>query len=288
MSVNALANNVRTIAQYVLIAALMIISTYSSAQSTEEAKAEAEADLLLEQQDYAGAEKKYTQILTKSKGVSTNPQLFYKRAYAYFGLEQFNNALKDLNLYLEKNPSDLQAKLLRANVYLGQGDADNALNDIDALILVNPNPELLRWRVSVAMEAGKFKIAQQDILTLLNQEQSPELEAYLGLTYYYQDKQDSAMFIFNSVIKKYPEYVQSYLYAGSLCLEAGEYDLALEYINKGLRLEPGNETLLFYKGATLVEKPERVNEGCRCLMKAFTAGFDDAADYLKEYCYGVE
>ena len=29
-------------------------------------------------------------------------------------------------------------------------------------------------------------------------------------------------------------------------------------------------------------------EGCSCLTKAFAAGEDDAAGYLKEYCYGVE
>jgi hypothetical protein len=80
--------------------------------------------------------------------------------------------------------------------------------------------------------------------------------------------------------------VQTYLYAASLCIDREAYSWALDYINKGLQQDPLNTTLIFYKGYALVES-EKVTEGCRYLTRAFHAGFDDAADYLKEYCYGV-
>src|SRR6186713_2422940 len=126
MSVNALANNTKNIARYVLMAVLTVMSTCLYAQSNDVTKEEAEADSLLELQDYVGAEKRYTHILTKSKNTSTNPQLFYKRAYAYFGLEQFQPALKDINIYLKQNSTDSQAKLLRANIYQSLGEIDHA------------------------------------------------------------------------------------------------------------------------------------------------------------------
>lgn len=260
---------------------------FSGAQPIDAAKIEAQADTLLSQQDFFNAEKKYTQLLAL-KSASGNPALFYKRAYAYYGLQKFDKALTDINKYLSINKNDAQAKILRAYIYQERGEFELQLADINDLIAINNNPELLRWRASVALEAGKYTIAQKDIEALLKIESSAELESYLGLAYYYQEKQDSALLVFNEVIKNNPEFIQAYLYAGSLCLEAGESDLGLEYINKGLRVAPSNEMLLFYKGTALVEKTESLDQGCRCLLKAFNAGVDDAADYLKEYCYGVD
>lgn len=260
---------------------------FSGAQSIDAAKLEAQADTLLSQQDFFNAEKKYTQLISL-KSASGNPGLYYKRAYAYYGLEQFDKALTDINKHLSLNKDNAEAKILRAYIYQERGEVELQLADINDLIAINPNPELLRWRASVALEAGKYAIAQKDIEALLKVESTAELESYLGLAYYYQEKQDSALLIFNEVIRKNPEFIQAYLYAGSLCLEAGEPDLGLGYINKGLKVAPSNEMLLFYKGTVLVEKTESLNQGCRCLLKAFNAGVDDAADYLKEYCYGVE
>jgi tetratricopeptide (TPR) repeat protein len=214
--------------------------------------------------------------------------VYYKRAYAYFNLEKYDNALQDINSYLKKNQTDLQAVLLRANVYVQRSQWANAIGDINTLMAANPNPELLRWRASVALQGGEYHRAQRDIEELLLHEEDAELQSYLGLCYYYQNKQDSALQVFNTVIQKHPQLIETYIYAGSLCLEAGEYEQALFYINKGLAVSPTNETLLYYKGAALVENPKTVDEGCRCLMKAFTSGMDDAAEYLKEYCFGTE
>ena len=89
--------------------------------------------------------------------------------------------------------------------------------------------------------------------------------------------------IFDEVIAEDPNHIQTYLYAASLCLDEDAYELALNYVEKGLQKEPTNNTLLFYKGIALVETDRR-SEGCRCLTKAFNAGIDDAGEYLKEYC----
>jgi len=81
-------------------------------------------------------------------------------------------------------------------------------------------------------------------------------------------------------------YSPSYLYAGTFCLQEKKFDLALKYLELGLRIDPTNHSALFYKGVSLIEL-KRTDEGCSCLKKAFDAGEDDAADYLKEYCYDV-
>lgn len=284
MNVSAILN--RRIGLYIagLIIILMVspVCVFSQSQSTP-STLEIEADTLLNRGDLEAAIAAYTKLIKKKTGSS---QILYKRAYAYFNQEEYQSALVDVNAYIAQS-NDPQGIVLRATIYEQTGNYADELHDINLLMAQSANPELLRWRASIAMEAGQYNVAQQDVQQLLKWQHSTELLSFLGLTYYYQEKTDSALAIFDQVIAEAPEQVETYLYAGSLCLEEGEFDLSLKYIHAGLARDPGNATLLFYKGAALIEK-EDFEEGCRCLYKAFTHGIDDAGDYLKEYCYGVE
>lgn len=247
-----------------------------------------QADTLLNREDYEGALVLYNKVIGKSKLVSDEDYLvFYKRAFCYYGLGKFESALKDVNHYIQKVPNE-QAKLLRAYINQELGNLEAQLQDLNEFIVASPgNPELLRWRASVLMDSERYAEARKDIKLLLQHEATPELKVYLGLTYYYLDNQDSALIIFDEVIAATPEFSQPYLYAASLSLEQEAYVLALQYCNGGLKVDGTDLTLLFYKGIALVEL-ENIEEGCRCLTKAFAGGMDDAADYLKGYCYGVE
>lgn len=248
----------------------------------------AQADTLLGKEDFAGALALYNKVIEKSKPVSdADYSVYYKRAYCYYGLERFDQALTDVNQYIQKRPDD-QAKLLRAYINQELGNYEDQLKDVNEFINAHPeNVDLLQWRASVYMEMEKYAEAQKDIRKILKKQDSPDLKAYLGLTYYYLNDPDSALTIFDEVIAKAPDNIQTYLYAASLSLEQDAYALALQYVDQGLKKDPTNNTLLFYKGIALVES-DKITEGCRCLSKVFAAGFDDAGDYLKSYCYGVE
>ena len=248
----------------------------------------AQADTLLAREDFTGALAIYNKIIDKSKTLSDEEfSVYYKRAFCYYGLEQFDQALNDINQYIQKKPED-QAKLLRAYINQELGNYEDQLKDLNEFITAHPeNLELLQWRASVLMEMENYKDAQKDIRQILKSQNSPELKSYLGLTYYYLNDPDSALMIFDEVIAIDPNHMQTYLYATSLSLEQEAYELALRYVEQGLKKDPTNNTLLFYKGIALVET-DKVTEGCRCLTKVFAAGFDDAGDYLKSYCYGVD
>jgi tetratricopeptide (TPR) repeat protein len=273
-----------------LIFAMVMSSFFAFTQPTlnKNSAREIEADTLLGRQDYAGALEVYNAIIQKSKPASEEEyKLYYKRAVCYYGLQNFAEALKDVNTFLEKYPQE-QAKLLRAYINQGLNDFEAQLIDLNDLLSVNPdNPELVQWRASVLMELGKYAEARKDIRKLLRYQSTPELKSYLGLSYYYQNNPDSALMIFDDVIKEDSNFIQVYLYAASLCMDEEAYEFSLTYINKGLQTDPSNLTLLFYKGIALAETDRR-EEGCRCLTKAFKSGMDEVADYLKEYCYSSE
>lgn len=247
-----------------------------------------EADTLMGRQDFAGALNLYTKVIESSR-MATPQELhvLYKRAYCYYSLQRFDEALSDINHYIEQT-DDLQAKLLRAYIYQELGRTDDQLNDINALAQSSPdNLDILRWRASVLMDAEKYKEARHDIQKIMMIDRSPDIVGFLGLTYYYDNDPDSALMIFDRVLASHPDHMQTYVYAASLALEEESFPLALNYISKGLQHDPDHGTLIFYKGIALVES-EKTDEGCRCLAKAFAAGTDDAGAYLKQYCYGVD
>jgi tetratricopeptide (TPR) repeat protein len=262
-------------------AGLIIILIMSPFFSLAQESLEIEADTLVAREDYSGALVFYNEIIDKSKPKTEEEfQLYYKRAVCYYGLENFSEALKDINTVIEKYPSP-QAKLLRAYINQALENYEAQLVDLNELIALNPdNPEMLQWRASILMESEKYKEAQQDIRRLLQYQPSPQLKSYLGLTYYYQENPDSALMMFDEIIHEDPNFIQAYVYAASLCLDENAYELALSYIDVGLQKEPSHATLVFYRGIALVETDQKI-EGCRCLTKAF----DDVGEYLKEYCY---
>lgn len=271
-----------------LIVLLLAIPSIGMAQGSGDKSELAQADTLMGHEDFAGALAIYDKLIGKSKLSSDEDfELLYKRAYCYYGLRKFDAALTDINRFIERVPEP-QAKILRAYINQELGNSEAQLKDLNEFVNINPdNAELLRWRASVLMDLERYVEARHDIKKILAQNPTPDIKGYLGLTYYYSQDADSAMLIFDEVIASNPEHAQTYVYASSLALEQEAYPLAVQYIDRGLRVDGTNTTLLFYKGIALVES-EKIDEGCRCLSKAFTNGVDDAGDYLKQFCYGVE
>ena len=286
---NGMRERLSAFSRCVLLLIAVAVSVTAQAQFSKKVDERVvAADTLMERKDFAGALALYTKVIESSR-LATPQELhvLYKRAYCYYSLERFEEALSDINRYIE-NTNDLQAVLLRAYVYQELGRTDDQLKDINELAQSSPdNLDLLRWRASILMDAEKYKEARRDIEKIMMIDQSPDIVGFLGLTYYYDSEPDSALMIFDRVLTSHPDHMQTYVYAASLALEEESFSLALNYVNKGLLHEPSNTTLLFYKGIALVES-EKTDEGCRCLAKAFAAGTDDAGDYLKQYCYGVE
>src|SRR5688572_11219080 len=183
--------------RFAVTAVLLILSPVFLAAQADKSKSVAtmaQADTLLAREDFTGALAIYNKILDKSKTVSDEDfSAYYKRAFCYYGLEQFDQALKDINQYIQKIPDD-QAKLLRAYINQELGNYNVQLKDINEFITAHPeNLELLQWRASVLMEMENYKDAQKDIRQLLKSQNSAELKSYLGLTYYYLNDPDSAL-----------------------------------------------------------------------------------------------
>jgi len=268
---------------------LLLVSTLGVTAQTSSAKwktMEAEGDTLLNRQDFQGAIKIYNNVVELSKLKDTESKgVLYKRAICFYSVGEFQKALDDLKIFIPEYPGFPRAKLLRAFVNRELGNTQAQLDDINELLSINPtNPDLLKFKASIFLETEKYQEAKTTLLELQKVVNDEEIETQLGFIYSNLDEPDSAFAHFDSALSINGGYSPAYIYISSLCLEQSAYELALTYVDLGLRLEPENTTLQFYKGIALAET-ENLTEGCRMLAKAFYGGLDQAGDYLKQYCY---
>ncbi len=265
-----------------------ILSVTAQTASAKWKVVEIEGDTLLNREDFKGALVQYNKAIEISKLKDTESKvLLFKRAICYYSLGDFQKALDDLSVFIPLYPAFPRAKLLRVFIHRELGDTEAQLADINELLELNPtNPDMLKWRASLYLEMDKFADAKNELLGIQKLANDEEIETQLGFTYYNLDQPDIALLHFDNALAINGGYVPAYLYTSSLCLEQEAYDLALTYIDLGLRLDPKNPSFIFYKGIALVET-EKVEEGCRLLAKVFYEGFDQAGDYLKQYCYSA-
>jgi tetratricopeptide (TPR) repeat protein len=272
-----------------LIIVMMISSSFLWAQDRSRLETwTVEADTLMNRQDFNGALKLLTKVIKVSKLKTEEDYLaLYNRAICYFSLGNHELALKDVNQYLNKY-GEQHALMLRLYIYQEQGKQELLLQELSRLSSDHPdNADFIQWRIDILMEGEAYDLARKDIRRLMALQSSPQLTAYLGMNYYYDDLPDSALTMWDEALKGDPSMHEVYLYAASLCVEEEAYPLALKYIDQGLRFNPNETSLIFYKGISLVET-SKIQEGCRCLNKAFNAGEDGAIGYLKDFCYGLD
>lgn len=273
----------------VTILFLLIVSVLGVRAQTSSAKwkvIETEGDTLLDRQDFKGAIEKYNKVVEISKLKDPESKgVLYKRAICFYSIGEFQKALDDLEIFIPQYPLFPRAKLLRIFVNRELRNTEAQLKDINELLSINPtNPDLLKLQVSVFLETEKYPEAKKALLDLQKVANDEEIETQLGFIYSSLNDPDSAFMHFESALNINAGYAPAYMYISSVCLDQEAFELALTYIDLGLRLEPENSNLLFYKGIALAET-DNLEEGCRLLSRAFYAGLDQAGDYLKQYCY---
>ena len=250
---------------------------------------ETEADTLMSREDFAGAAKLYTKVIDASKlKERTDYRALYKRGVAFYSQGDFKNAVSDMDRFIPQFQESYQARILRALCYRELGETDKQLADVEtALTLSGGDPQILKWRAGLLLEKKEYNQSIKDLLIVRQMQDDPEVEINLAFSYYSIEKKDSAIIAINKAIELEATFLPAYLYGSSFSLEEAHYELAIRYINVALMLDPENATAWFYKGVALIEL-KKDDEACSCLRKAFYAGQDDAGDYLKQHCYGIE
>lgn len=269
-----------------LLFGFWLLASMAFAQGEKRMLQEAEGDTLLSRQEYEEAFRVFDRLVKAGFKQPSDYRALYKRAFCEYTLSKPDDALRDLESYIQNVPDQPAGHILRSFVYKSIGDLDHQLDDLHAAIrIAGPRVDLLKWRAEAYIEAKNYAGAKNDLILARGQADDEELELSLGIAYFNLDDVDSAFICLNDAIVMNPTELPPYIYAATFCLEKDNAELAIKYLDVALRIDPHQMDALFYKGAALVESG-KIDEGCKCLTTAFQNGVDEAGDYLVQFCYG--
>lgn len=118
----------------------------------------------------AGDERKAASARDKALEITPdNVDLRIDRALSRMTLEQYFEAIDDLNRAIDLAPHRMDALLIRASAYRYLGQLDLARDDVERALALDPDhPDALLERGVIARAAGNKDAARKDFLAVLN------------------------------------------------------------------------------------------------------------------------
>ena len=273
---------------------LLAIAIDALAQRPSDAQIQsllAEGRQAMEEQDFQTAENIFTKLIA-STGLQRREdfQFVYQRAVCRYYQENPEAVLEDLALFGPEMESVPQPHLLRSLVLRDLGRNQELIGSVDralALHVAEMESQLLRLKAEAYMNLNELDSAQEVMRKSLIKEPTPDgygLQAFI--LYRSGDLEDALGAIHKAVELDY-SYAPAYRYATTFCLQEGDYQRALVYSGLGMRVDPEDPDMIYFRGIALVETGQ-LDAGCRYLNKAFYSGNEDAGYYLEEHCYPIE
>lgn len=250
--------------KFILTITLILVIQFAHGQ--EEIKNEFDkAVKLLQSENYKKAVEGFSNVLTKATDDKLKKSCYIYRAFSYNGLDDFKNAIKDLDKAIELDPADIAS-------YTDRGKTKAYANDLEG--------------------------AKKDFLYILTKDSTGgQAEAafyYLGKITYYEGQFEESIQYYDKLLVLVPTDSEAYynraIAKGMKMDVAGsikDYDKAIEinpnymeaYANRGV----AKINLLTTKGNIQPTK-EQTGDACADLKKAKQLGDKTVDDMIFIYC----
>ena len=176
--------------------------------------------------------------LIRSKSEKELFEVYIQRAIIFYNLNLYNDALKDLNMSIELNPSSSAAYMHRANISRIFENYSESLKDLDVAIeLGEKDREVFLLRGSINLKLKKYQQAYNDLsYFLINtpDRHKDKNDAILNraIASFYMTNYKDAKVGLNKVIMNDPEKWLAYRYRGEVLMMDGDNNRALNDFNK--------------------------------------------------------
>ncbi len=200
---------------------------------------------------YNRMNKYYLAIEDLTKGLEQNvdslkPILLRERGLSYSKLKQYDQALLDFNESIKLNPKNSNAYLEKGNLFQSMTKFDNAIEEYSSAIALSPDRFVLAYtsRSKAYIAKGDYESAVKDLKKCLS------INAKLGYIYISLVAPLSRMQQFEEARKYYQlsmgndvntytkdenwKYYQYYVQAAAENIPNGDYEIALQQVEKGL------------------------------------------------------
>jgi len=174
--------------------------------------------------------------------------LYYSRAELFYVNEGYDEAIEDLNRALDLDSTKVEYLHLLADVYLDYYKSRLALQTMKKAARQFPEhiPTLLKLsEFQLILKQNKESLQTVDKILQLSPQNA---EGYFMLGMNFKEMGDTARAVnsFQQSVELDPEIIDAWIYLGQLQAGLGN-DIALQYFNSALSVDPGNIQVLHAK-----------------------------------------
>ncbi|KAF5418233.1 MAG: Photosystem I assembly protein Ycf3 [Candidatus Methanophagaceae archaeon] len=222
-----------------------------------------------------------TELITDTEAME-----HYKRGNSYLFKQEFDKAIDEFNIVIERKPNLGMVYYIRGDIYLKKGVFDKAIDDYNKVIELNPNDATAYHDRGLAYkEKGEFDKAVEDFnraIDLINPKFAWWVYHNLGLVYVNKEEFDKAIEYFTKAIEIKTDYAEAYYNRGETYAKRNDFiNCANDFFSSAFLFflqKRGNEALKLIKATydlkDIIDSP--VCFECGAVLVAFAElnGFD--------------
>lgn len=220
----------------------------------------------LEKGEVQAAIKDYNDAIALEPDNRYNEFAYANLALAYIKRGNTEKAEKMYSAALSLNPSSVKLLQQRGNLYLMEEKWEKALADYDSIISQEPfNEEALYYRAYLHSTRKNNEKSYEDYYKILTvNPENHKARFALALLYNKNNKNEEALLLLDLLIEKNPNVPDYYTTCSNIVKAQGKEELALVYIEEGLKKCKETDGLLVEKAQLLIEM-KRKEEAKRIL-----------------------
>lgn len=219
------------------------------------------------------------ELKLKSEQEPENPDVYNDLALYYLGIDNFNDALHNINKSLQLEPGNTKYFITLSDIYLMMGDADRAQLIMYKALDLEPN------NAEIYVNIGRIQVYTADYTRAYeNLRKALEIDSYNSKAYFWRgfaklENNDTLAAIndWQLAVANDPESFDGYFQLGLLMAERNDR-FAFDYLDHALRLSPSEPELLYDIGMALqgiqrfnkaIESYEQILALDSCFSKAW-------------------
>lgn len=175
-----------------------------------------------------------------------NPELLAARAKVLFNLKKLKEAAFDIKRALDADPDNMDYLLLKADICFANGNIEESYQTLENAERLSPdNQEIQLKMVEITFYSRDYDRSLK-YLSKVTERDANNRTALFMKGFIYKEKGDtaSAVQLFRRVCDKFPDYAPAFEELGVLYAARNE-NMALEYLNTALQLDPSNTNVLY-------------------------------------------
>lgn len=198
--------------------------------------------------------KQFAELNDRIKAAPNNPDNYVERAKYFLTINDFDNALLDLDRAIKADTTRSDLHLLRGQTNFSFQHFKDAIEDYKNCLRINPdNADCHVRKAELELLFMNYPVAIANINAALRINEYMH-EAYFLKGVYYKEIGDTTLAVssYQTAIEVNPDYYDAYIAVG-LLYHKSKSDLALEYYNTALALKPLSFEGLYNKAMYLQE-----------------------------------